>query len=251
MKKAILFLIALGLVFTACKKKDTSPPVVFLEGDDPYYIVLNDYWEDPGITADDNFDGESVANTVEVTHDIEINGPDNGDGVTKKRGDYTVNYTCKDKAGNSTTRTRTVYVRNHCEKYATRYEVSKTGDEDIFPNFTGIPMDVDYDDYTNDKFWVPKLSNWAGFRIYCQILNDTMIDLPVQFRRVADTLYVVRGNSGQSWFTDTIDYTFTLKYTLDKYRKDNTYGVILPYYGDTVEWYLIKNAVNTEVYIRY
>lgn len=79
---------------------DTTVPVITLLGSSPLTIKLNSTFTDPGATATDNTDGTI---TSRITKTSTVN--------TKVVGTYKVVYTVKDTAGNSTSKTRTVYVR--------------------------------------------------------------------------------------------------------------------------------------------
>lgn len=78
---------------------DTTPPVITLLGNNPVTVVLNSTYVDAGVTATDNIDGSLTAN-VDAS---QVN--------TSQVGDYTVSYSATDAAGNSSTATRLVQVR--------------------------------------------------------------------------------------------------------------------------------------------
>ncbi len=115
---AALYMIVLVMIFFfGCTKDDTVAPVINLSGENPLYIQLGDTWLDPGYTATDNKDGDITAN-VSVSHipnPAEVNM-------------YSVIYSVEDKAGNSTTITRKVYVSsdNLVGVYAVRDSVLGT-----------------------------------------------------------------------------------------------------------------------------
>ncbi|MCK5862852.1 MAG: DUF5011 domain-containing protein, partial [Candidatus Hydrogenedentes bacterium] len=82
---------------------DRVPPVITITGDNPLEIDVNDgVYNDPGATADDNYDGDitgsiTVENLVEPT-------------VT---GSYTVTYNVEDASGNLSSAVRSVIVRDY------------------------------------------------------------------------------------------------------------------------------------------
>ncbi len=78
---------------------DTTGPVITLNGANPYYVECHTTFVDPGATATDNCSG-NVA--VVATGVVNSNVP----------GTYTRTYTATDAAGNTTTTTRTVIVRD-------------------------------------------------------------------------------------------------------------------------------------------
>lgn len=121
MKRAKLFLSALvigagTLVFTGCGDDDLSSPVIVLVGDDPFIVVLGGTYADPGVTATDNEDGDVTAN---VTTDASAVNED----VVNK---YEVTYSVTDKAGNTGTATRDVWVAAVKTSYTGTYNVTET-----------------------------------------------------------------------------------------------------------------------------
>ena len=78
---------------------DTTPPVITLNGDANLTLNVGDTYTEPGATAIDDRDGNV---SVEI------------DGVvdTSKAGTYTVTYTARDKAGNSSSKQRVVTVKD-------------------------------------------------------------------------------------------------------------------------------------------
>ena len=97
-----ILLILLGIGFGSCKK-DNTPPVLTILGDNPitYCILDPDHppYIDPGATALDDEDGDITTN-INIEIDVDVTIP----------GDYNVVYTVRDKAGNMTTATRIVHV---------------------------------------------------------------------------------------------------------------------------------------------
>ncbi len=92
-----------AVIFTSCSdSEDTTPPVITLVGANPFSLVLNSAYVDPGATAKDDEDGT-------ITSQIIVDAS----GVNKdKAGTYTVNYSVSDAAGNTGTASRTVTVAN-------------------------------------------------------------------------------------------------------------------------------------------
>jgi hypothetical protein len=77
--------------------KDTTPPVITLNGSNPMTVNQGSTFTDPGATAVDNVDG-SVPVTVSGSVNTAVPGP------------YTLTYSAQDSAGNKATATRTVNV---------------------------------------------------------------------------------------------------------------------------------------------
>ena len=79
--------------------KDTTAPVVTLNGDSKIYIALNSNFTDPGAKAVDNLDGELPVEKI-------------GRVDNKKSGTYILKYRATDRAGNSAFVSRIVYVKD-------------------------------------------------------------------------------------------------------------------------------------------
>lgn len=76
---------------------DTTPPVITLNGDSTLTVTQGTTFNDPGATATDDISG-----TVTVSTFGRVN--------TRRLGSYTLSYRARDRAGNSSTLTRTVNV---------------------------------------------------------------------------------------------------------------------------------------------
>lgn len=81
------------------EKKDSTPPVIILKGDNPTEITQGEIYEEAGYTAVDETDGD-LSSSVIVTGKPDVNSP----------GTYTITYEVSDKAGNKAAATRTVIV---------------------------------------------------------------------------------------------------------------------------------------------
>ena len=79
---------------------DISAPTIVLLGGDTLTLELGSTYTEPGYSAYDSIDGE-------ITSQVTVSGVVN----TNEVGFYPITYTVSDEAGNSTTETRTVYVR--------------------------------------------------------------------------------------------------------------------------------------------
>ncbi len=78
---------------------DTVPPTVYIKGANPIILKRKFLYSDPGATATDDVAGDLTSSiTTESTLD------------TSKAGTYYVTYTVADAAGNTTTKSRTVFV---------------------------------------------------------------------------------------------------------------------------------------------
>ncbi len=109
-----------GLFLTSCGGEDLSTPVIVLDGDDPYIVELGDTYTDPGFSATDDEDGDVSANVT--VDDSEVN--------TEEIGEYSVEYSVTDEAGNVGTATRTVRVVMGKADYLGTYQVHEICDMD-------------------------------------------------------------------------------------------------------------------------
>jgi hypothetical protein len=238
MRNLFFLLVSVSLLFIGCKQKDTQPPLIILNGDNPMTVTLGSWWSDPGAIVEDNVDGSMVGKVV-ITHNIDINGPANGEGITKLAGTYTVTYTVKDKADNEATTTRIVCVKNSAEKYATRYETNINSDylEQIVKDTIIASQEITFDTRVNHKAWMTRLGGKINtnispmintIRVAAYFISDS-IQIPLQKFYIkelvnVDTIsyfYQVRGKAGQCHISDTIDPTFVIKYQIDKYKISN------------------------------
>src|SRR5699024_5060544 len=79
--------------------EDTVAPVISLNGDNPMELEVGSTYDEPGVTAEDNVDGD-VSDAIEVSGDVD----------TSTVGEYEVVYTVSDEAGNEATATRIVNI---------------------------------------------------------------------------------------------------------------------------------------------
>ena len=123
MNKKIIFpavlISGLYLLFLAgCSKdEDTIAPVISLAGGNNVIYSLPSTaggagtWIDPGFSANDDKDGALTSVSVSGAASVNLN----------RKGTYTVTYSVSDKAGNSSTETRTINVVNDAEAFAGTY----------------------------------------------------------------------------------------------------------------------------------
>lgn len=112
--KTLLFIgIAATITMAACKKDDTTAPVVTLKGDNPMNINVGATFTDPGATATDDTDG--AITDIDVTGSV----------TTSTAGTYTLKYSATDEAGNTGSATRTVNVKRTRDNYLGTYTVSE------------------------------------------------------------------------------------------------------------------------------
>lgn len=97
---------------------DTTPPVVTLNGQDTVYLILGERYSEAGATAEDNRDGVIA---VQISGLVDNLQP----------GSYTLTYTATDKAGNKTSKIRTVIVESNAPvvESGKTYYIANTGDD--------------------------------------------------------------------------------------------------------------------------
>lgn len=79
--------------------EDLINPTIELKGSNPYYLIINENYQEPGYAVSDNCD-QNITNKLSVTNNIN----------PKKEGTYQVTYSVSDETGNKATATRTVKV---------------------------------------------------------------------------------------------------------------------------------------------
>ena len=150
---------------TGCKKSasDTTKPVITIVGSNPYYIQKSTTYTDPGATATDDVDGTLVATTSDVV-------------TTGNLGTYTLTYTAKDKAGNTATSTRTVYVVDVDGYYATAVDVSP------YPGGTSSSYNETMHLATDGsgKVSLTKFGDYTNGSVYFNMTSPTALNVPSQ-----------------------------------------------------------------------
>lgn len=108
---ALVAFTAGAMVFTGCKKDDTTPPTITVTGGDQT-VSLNSTYTDQGATANDDEDGD-ISSSVTASGVSAVN--------TNQTGTYTITYSVSDAAGNTASATRTVTVVNDADFLAGSY----------------------------------------------------------------------------------------------------------------------------------
>jgi len=105
MKRLLLYTVfaITMIIYSGCKKADTTPPLITLKGDNPYNLTLNTTYNEPGYTALDNKDGD-ITSKVRISWAPALN--------QNLTGKYVCTYVVNDAAGNMDTARRTVNVVN-------------------------------------------------------------------------------------------------------------------------------------------
>jgi len=136
------------LLFTSCKKNDTTAPVITVTGGTTVYSSLNATYTDPGATATDDTDGD-------LTSKITVSGTVNKD----LTGNYTLTYTATDAAGNVGTATRTVIVRNDAYVFEGTFSVKDSIDASTIYTYNQV---VTSSTTINDKIMFSLFANYSG-----------------------------------------------------------------------------------------
>lgn len=160
------FLIPLLLIM-ACDKKDTTPPVVTLNGSTPVYLYMGDAYVELGAKAQDNKDGDVSASIV-------IDGAVN----TAQTGTYPIEYTANDNSGNEGNATRYVIVRNSSDSFTGTYSVK----DSVWGGSVVIYQDyVSASSSTNNRVQVTRFGNQVNGAVYMDLVgNATGVQVPLQ-----------------------------------------------------------------------
>jgi len=196
MKKITLFLyFTLFLLSYACKKNDTTVPVITIQGKNPHVVIwgsATDYI-DPGAVATDDMDG-----SLTVTA--------NGSVDMYRAGNYTYTYTAADNSGNTVEAKRTVIVD------AGPYLSGNFSIE----NFTGVSADSSY----NDTISAPDTStNVICFKKFaridqakvCAYISGITITIPSQTINCGS---IPENKTFSGYGTFSNDSVFTIYYSV-------------------------------------
>lgn len=103
---------------------DSKKPSIKLKGNKNIYLYLGDKYIEPGVTANDNCDG-NITKNVKITGKVD----------TDKVGNYVIKYTVSDSSGNTTSVKRTIVVSK-------KISPSKKGNGVIYLTFDDGPSYV-------------------------------------------------------------------------------------------------------------
>lgn len=177
MKKQILAVAAVAfaagtVLFTSCKKEDTTAPVITITGGNSMTQSLPSTagagtFTAPAATATDDEDGDLTSSITVDASGVNANA----------KGSYTVTYTVSDAAGNTASATLTVDIVNDAEYLAGTYAV-KDSVYNPLPPFVSTYTDVmTTDNAVNNKVWVTKFGNYVN-GTYAMVVSGTAINLP-------------------------------------------------------------------------
>ncbi len=118
---------------TVAKNLDRIAPVIEIKGNNPYCLDRGSKYQDPGVIAKDNVDG-NITSKVLVKHDINENISNN----------YRVTYTVTDVAGNKASAYRSVVVKSDCTP---KPEVKTPSKEEV---------EIDYGSIVEEEEFIPE-----------------------------------------------------------------------------------------------
>ncbi|HEY6163171.1 MAG TPA: immunoglobulin-like domain-containing protein [Bacteroidia bacterium] len=195
--------LSLGLLLNSCKKEDTTPPVITINGGN-VNLVIGDSYTDAGATANDDRDGD-------LSSLMEVDNPVN----TALAGTYIVHYSVFDNTGNEGTADRYVYVRNRSSALRGSYLVK----DSVWGSGTTTSY---YDSITtsntvNDRLFTTRFADQAFGAIYMDVINSgTGITVPSQNVNCGSPLQLhtfitpANGTAGGSPTVIVIDYQMTV-----------------------------------------
>lgn len=184
----ILCTLCLGLF--SCGKKDTTPPVVTLEGESNIHLILNTIYNDLGATATDAEDG-----VLSVSVDGEVN-PD-------FEGTYTLTYSAYDDAGNRGSATRWVHVFNAASYLKGNFNTTYTSSSGNGSYVSTISTSTTQ----NQRIWIEGFGVLENALVFADLIG-LQIQLPVQEAEIGGNLHYFSG-SGQIDTTSMISINLT------------------------------------------
>ena len=118
-------------------RKDAEAPKLTLKGSTTMYVVVNNNYNEPGYSAEDNCEGD-------LSSKVKVEGSVN----TKSLGTYTLTYSVTDSQNNVATAKRTVVVQQNYTRIGSNYTCGKAGviyltfDDGPNPTYTPKILDV-------------------------------------------------------------------------------------------------------------
>jgi len=174
----IAFILAATVVFTSCKPKDTTGPVIYLLG--PGDIILQDNqndttvllftkYVDPGVLVEDN---ATLTENIVLTDNSEDVLDVNSSGYLRRAEVVGLIYTAKDDEGNESTKTRNITISNISNAFVNTYTTTRT--TDYLNNDTTYNSNVVADTRVPGRLRFPKVyaHTWDGSKTYFRINAD-------------------------------------------------------------------------------
>jgi len=195
-----------SLLLTSCKKDETGP-VITLTGDSVQTISLNATLTDPGATADDEKDGAITAITSDyltvVNKDL--------------AGTYTVSYTAADSKDNSTTKTRTVIVKNDASSFDGSYKYTEVISGQVSVSLAdNVVISISPSTTVNNEVTFQKFANYVNATVKAQVTNSNTLTILSQTLTVGtdNTSRTFNGNGSRASSVVTVNFS----------DKDNSVG---------------------------
>jgi surface protein with Ig-like domain len=146
---SLLALASVAIIYTGCKQEeDIAPPIITLQGDNPFYLTLNDDYSEPGFSVTDQEDGTISNDRVSIINNVDKDNT----------GTYVISYTVVDNSGNTGTAERTVIVSNSADFLAGQYFDSGNACQTV--PATTFDAEIRISTTENGKFTI---TNFGGF----------------------------------------------------------------------------------------
>jgi hypothetical protein len=209
-----LLFIAVILGMASCRKEDSKPPVITLNGSDSIFLPLpavagQGSYLDPGAVAEDEQDGNITGNIV-VTNQVNPN----------RKGIYKVIYRVKDAAGNEATKIRIVKVFNASEKYARIYYNAVDSCGASGNNFISTVVSSDT---VNRLVWIYNFGAYSNSIRVRATISDTGLTVPLgQYLDVGQTTWISAIYSPETGILNASAPSFRIKY---QWSNGSTNGV--------------------------
>jgi hypothetical protein len=255
----ISMIILSTIIIFSCKKEkdavltsesiDTVPPIIILKCANPYQVVLNAQFFEPGAIAFDVVNGDTFPCTVHISNNTPLIA-----NTTISSGSWIETYTASDSAGNTSSLERTVIVENSMQPFVGNFIFDKHGDEYLLNGvdsaFNNQPVTVVTDNHKNNRIWFPSIAGIAGLQIHADVSNyngvyKVSMDIQGKYMVETDTMLYIVSSVGStpanctSFLSDTIPpCSINLKYYIYKYKPwtAGNYSIIY----DNRKWVLLK-----------
>jgi hypothetical protein len=183
-------LVNLYLPYTSFSLEDNVPPVITLNGDNPFFLEVGTAYIEPGYIAMDNLDGD-------ITEQVTVSGSVYSDQI----GTYILEYNVTDTAGNPAEEvTRTVEVIEMVDNTPPVVSNnSKNGTEDVTISFRIENFTFYYSDAENDPLVKIKITSLPENGLLK--LNDTNVLLNQEI--LVDDLGGLTFEPAHNWYGST------------------------------------------------
>jgi len=193
--KILITVLSISIFFnSACKKSNTSPPVIILNGSPTVNLTIGTAYIDAGATANDPTDGDiswKIVTTYSPASGVNYN----------LVGTYYIYYNVSDAAGNQAAQqVRIVYVQNSIQNYSGDYSESIQ-----CPSFRNGVDSISASPTVNNQIIISNFAMNSSANIYSNVTNNSII-IPQQ--TIGDTVYW-----GSGIINNTSHITFVITYS--------------------------------------